>query len=102
MNIYEQALTAVNENKISAELFTGGAKHIFLSQTNGGLYLVYQERDKHNLVRKTEQVKCAFYNPRRGWIFSLDRDTYRRWVARTGHEVSKPNLVAPRLCMGVA
>ena len=86
MNIYEKAIQSIKNNELAAKLFSGNRKHVFLNRSNGNLFLVYQERDTHNLVRRTEQTKCAVYMPNRGWIFSLDRDTYASWVKRTGHK----------------
>lgn len=95
--IYTQALRAINNNNLSAKLFSGATKHVFLNRTNGSIKLVYQRRDASNLVQKCEQVECGTYMPGRGWIFSLDRDTYTKWVERTGHAVAKSVPVIPRL-----
>ena len=92
MSIYEQALDAIKNNKVNVTLYAGGRKRVYLSQTNGGANLIYQELDERNLVRKTEQVRCGFFSPRRGWIFSLDWDRYLGWVERAGGKVAQSNL----------
>lgn len=88
MNIFDKALQSIKNNKVNAALYTGERKSVYLKQTNGGVSLIYQERNERNLVTKTETVRCGFYSPRYGWVFSLDRDEYARWVAKTGNQVA--------------
>lgn len=92
MTIYEQALEIINSAKrISGNIavYTNCTKAIFIRQSNYQLYLVYQSQSK------TEQVKCGFYSPNRGWIFSLDYDRYLAWVAKTGNEVQPKTIIQP-------
>lgn len=97
MTIYERAKIKVETRQLNAELYAGQRKHVFLGQSNGNVFLIYQERDGRNLVRKTVQVRCATLNPMRGWAWTLTRAEYEARVRKTGHKINKPEPVAPRL-----
>lgn len=85
MTIYDQALQAIKDKQLSAELYTSATRRVFLKQINGDIKLIYQEIDAGGFVRKVETVDAAIFMPNRGWVFTLDRDTYERWVKRTGN-----------------
>jgi hypothetical protein len=82
ISIYDQAKQAVERGETEVTLYKSRNKCVSLYQYNGGLRLGYQEYDERGIVTRTVVTECGHLNLTRGWIWTLTRAEYARWVAR--------------------
>jgi hypothetical protein len=82
VTIYDQAKAAVENGETEATLYKSSAERVSLYQYSSGLRLAYQKIDERGIVKKAVRVECGHLSPTRGWVWTLTRAEYTRWVAR--------------------